>query len=192
MQPGWLKQYFHQHVDHQHVDVSRRDFVKSGFVAGVAAGVAAGAAGSAEQAEAQTYINPLGGQWWPSSWGAQDVRGANNRITPAKVVEAARLIKTGKVYQLGRLLEKGIPLFGERLGAHVVLPGTPTGGRSASTTSTITTSYSWERSARSGLSSTVSAISAWSPATARSVTTTACRRTRSAAPTASRSSVSNT
>src|SRR5881409_304865 len=72
MQPGWLKQYFHQHVDHQHVDVSRRDFVKSGFVAGVAAGVAAGAAGSAEQAEAQTYINPLGGQWWPSSWGAQD------------------------------------------------------------------------------------------------------------------------
>src|SRR6267378_3255891 len=87
MQPGWLKQYFHQHVDPQHVDVSRRDFVKSGFVAGVAAGVAAGAAGSAEQAEAQTYIYPL-----------------------------------------GRVLEKGIPLFGERLGAHVVLPGTPTGG----------------------------------------------------------------
>ncbi len=128
MQPGWLKQYFHPHVDPQHVDVSRRDFVKSGFVAGVAAGVAAGAAGSAEQAEAQTYINPLGGQWWPSSWGAQDVRGANNRITPAKVLEAAHLIKTGKIYQLGRVLEKGIPLFGERLGAHVVLPGTPTGG----------------------------------------------------------------
>src|SRR5947207_14198677 len=106
MQPGRLTQYFPRHVDHQHVDVSRRDFVKSGFVAGVAAGVAAGAAGSAEQAEAQTYINPLGGQWWPSSWGAQDVRGANNRITPAKVLEAAHLIKTGKIYQLGRRSEE--------------------------------------------------------------------------------------
>src|SRR5712691_7912373 len=72
--------------------------------------------------------NPISGQWWPSPWGPNDERGANNRITPAKVLEAARLIKTGKVYQLGRVLEKGIPLFGERLGAHVVLPGTPTGG----------------------------------------------------------------
>src|SRR2546427_8117726 len=179
MQPGWLKQYFHQHVDPQHVDVSRRDFVKSGFVAGVAAGVAAGAAGSAEQAEAQTYINPLGGQWWPSSWGAQDVRGANNRITPQKVLEAARLIKTGKVYQLGFVLEKGIPLFGERLGAHVVLPGTPTGGRSASTTSTITTSSSWARSGRSDPSSTAWATSEWWRATARSAITTAFRRKRS-------------
>src|SRR5881396_2335042 len=156
MQPGWLKQYFHQHVDHQHVDVSRRDFVKSGFVAGVAAGVAAGAAGSAEQAEAQTYINTLGGQWWPSSWGAQDVRGANNRITPAKVLEAAHLIKTGKIYQLGRVLEKGIPLFGERLGAHVCCRARRRAARSATTSCTTTTSCSSERSARSALSSTAS------------------------------------
>src|SRR2546422_5409177 len=94
MQPGWLKQYFHQHVDPQHVDVSRRDFVKSGFVAGVAAGGAAGAAGSAEQAEAQTYINPLGGQWGPASWGAPDGRGANNPIPPAKRLEGAAPIQT--------------------------------------------------------------------------------------------------
>lgn len=126
MQPGWLNQHFHQQID-----VSRREFVKSGFVTGMAAGMAAGGvAGSAEDAEAQTqtFNNPLAGRWWPSPFGAQDVRGANNRITPQKVLEAARLIKTGKIYQLGRVLEKGIPLFGERLGAHVVLPGTPTGG----------------------------------------------------------------
>ena len=43
-------------------------------------------------------------------------------------MEAAQLIKTGKIYPLGRVLEKGIPLFGERLGAHVVIPGGPTGG----------------------------------------------------------------
>ena len=62
MQPGWLNQYFHQHVD-----VSRRDFVKSSFVAGVATGMAAGAvSGTATDAEAQAFTNPLGNQWWPS------------------------------------------------------------------------------------------------------------------------------
>jgi len=141
MQPGWLKEYFKPQDDGagEHAvddrsetprcgDVSRRDFVASGFVAGVAAGMAAGSvAGEVARAEAQT-ANPLATRWWPGPWGAQDQRGANNRMTPAKVMEAARLIKTGKVYQLGRVLEKGIPLFGERFGAHLVLPGTPTGG----------------------------------------------------------------
>src|SRR5882672_1868934 len=105
MQSGWLHEHYAE-------DVSRRDFVKGGFVAGMAAGMAAGAvAGSADPAAAQTFNNPLSGQWWPGPWGPQDVRGANNRITPQKVLEAARLIKTGKIYQLGRVLEKGIPLF---------------------------------------------------------------------------------
>lgn len=136
MQPGWLDQYFHQHVDgacgqeHAAADtgaVSRRDFVKSSMVAGVAAGMAtAQAAGPAEAQQA--FKNPLANQWWPSPWGAQDQRGACNRITPQKVLEAARLIKTGKIYPLGRVLQRGIPVFGERLGAHIVIPGTPTGG----------------------------------------------------------------
>jgi kynurenine formamidase len=139
MQPGWLKEFWRQQdeqetpasaaVDAPENGVSRRSFVTSGFVAGVAAGVAAG---QVAQAQAQTPAkpNPLSGagNWWPSPWGPQDQRGANNRMTPAKVLEAARLIKTGKIYQLGRVLEKGIPLFGERLGAHVVIPGSPTGG----------------------------------------------------------------
>jgi hypothetical protein len=197
MQPGWPNQYFkpQEGVDGEQTgerqdetdpagDVSRRDFVKSGFVAGVAAGMAAGSvAGNVVGAQAQT-ANPVGNQWWPSPWGPQDQRGANNRMTPAKALEAAKLIKTGKVYQLGFVLEKGIPLFGERLGAHVVLPGTPTAGRSASTTSTITTSSSWARSGRSDPSSTAWATLEWSRATARSATTTVSRRRRSAAPTA--------
>jgi kynurenine formamidase len=132
MQPGWLKEFFAPQPEEPadgdgDGSVSRRDFVKSGVVAGVAAGMAAGEIVAARAAEAQT-ANPLGGQWWPSPWGAKDERGANNRITPAKVMEAARLIKTGKVYPLGRVLERGIPLFGERLGGHVVIPGGPTGG----------------------------------------------------------------
>jgi kynurenine formamidase len=137
MQPGWLKQYYHQHVvgeaehgtEQEGHEVSRRDFVKTGFVTGVAAGMAvAQATGGATPAQAQTFANPLATQWWPGPWGPQDEQGAGRRITPAKVLEAAKLIKTGKVYPLGRVLEKGIPVFGERLGAHVVIPGTPTGG----------------------------------------------------------------
>jgi kynurenine formamidase len=140
MQPEWLRQYFAQHVgpcSHAgHPDsppdggaaagVSRRDFVKSSFAAGLAAGAAAGGVvAQARPAEAQA--NPMGRDWWPSPWGPTDERGANNRITPAKVLEAARLIKTGKTYQLGMTLEAGIPLFGARH-VSITIPGGPTGG----------------------------------------------------------------
>ena len=165
MQPGWLKEFFAPQPEEPadgdgDGSVSRRDFVKSGVVAGVAAGMAAGEIVAARAAEAQT-ANPLGGQWWPSPWGAKDERGANNRITQAKVMEAARLIKTGKVYPLGRVLERGIPLFGERLGGHVVIPAGRQAGRSALTSSTTTMSCSWGRSGKLARSSTVSATSAW-------------------------------
>jgi kynurenine formamidase len=58
--------------------------------------------------------NPLGKSWWPSPWGATDERGAANRLTPGKVLEAVRLIKSGKIYQLGRPYEQGMPHFGSR------------------------------------------------------------------------------
>lgn len=65
--------------------------------------------------------------WWPSEWGADDERGAANRLTPAKVLEAAALITTGRVYSLGRTYERGMPLFGDRHYS-LTLPGAPTGG----------------------------------------------------------------
>jgi kynurenine formamidase len=52
--------------------------------------------------------------WYPSRWGAGDQRGAANRITPAKVLEARNLITRGAVYQLGRTYEAGMPVFGTR------------------------------------------------------------------------------
>ena len=55
---------------------------------------------------------PIGSRWWPSEWGPDDQRGAANRITPEKVIEAAKLIKTGKVYHVGQVYEKGMPLVG--------------------------------------------------------------------------------
>ena len=112
MQSGWLRQFFHQHdaqcghgVEADATaevkaddDVSRRDFVKTGVVAGVAAGMAAGTiVAQTSQAQAQP-ANPMGRDWWPSRWGAADEKGAYNRQTPAKAMEAARLIKTGKIY----------------------------------------------------------------------------------------------
>lgn len=52
--------------------------------------------------------------WFPSRWGAADQRGAANRLTPAKALEARDAIKTGVVYQLGRTYESGMPMVGTR------------------------------------------------------------------------------
>jgi kynurenine formamidase len=53
-------------------------------------------------------------RWYPSRWGADDQRGAANRLTPAKVLEAKNLITKGAVYQLGHVYEPGMPMFGSR------------------------------------------------------------------------------
>src|SRR5262249_19841122 len=126
MQSDWLRQFSGK--DSKDSDVSRRQFVQGGLVAGVAAGVA-----GAQVAQAQTPAAPAGGdtpigpKWWPSRWGAQDQAGASNWMTPQKVLAAVKLIKTGKIYNLDHVYEPGIPLFGARVWA-LRIPGTPTGG----------------------------------------------------------------
>ena len=145
MQVEWLKRYMtqqHQGCQHEHAaeaedaateqddsGVSRRDFVKTGVAAGMAAGMAAGhVIGNPDKAEAAAHWDfPLGAQWWPSEWGPEDEAGASNRITPSKVLEAASLIRQGKVYRLGMVLEAGVPLFGARH-VSITIPGGPTGG----------------------------------------------------------------
>jgi hypothetical protein len=52
-------------------------------------------------------------RWYPSRWGADDQRGAANRLTPAKALEARDQIKQGAVYQLGRVYEPGMPISAE-------------------------------------------------------------------------------
>jgi kynurenine formamidase len=64
---------------------------------------------------AYNLVGPVEAQrWYPSKWGAEDQRGAANRMTPAKTLEARDLIKQGMVYQLGRVYESGMPMFGTR------------------------------------------------------------------------------
>jgi kynurenine formamidase len=65
--------------------------------------------------------------WWPSRWGQGDQAGASNWITPEKVLDAAKLIRDGKIYRLGRRYEAGMPLFGTRTFS-MTIPGGPTGG----------------------------------------------------------------
>ncbi|MCI0377175.1 MAG: cyclase family protein [Gemmataceae bacterium] len=76
---------------------------------------------------AQEPQTPIGPVWWPSPWGAKDERGAANRLTAERVKSAASLIRDGKIYQLGRLYEHGMPLPGKRHFS-LTIPGSPTGG----------------------------------------------------------------
>jgi kynurenine formamidase len=51
------------------------------------------------------------GHWWPSRYGAGDQAGALNEITPAEVLEAVRLVRQGRVYDLAHVLDQDIPAF---------------------------------------------------------------------------------
>jgi kynurenine formamidase len=49
--------------------------------------------------------------WWPSKYGPDDQAGALNEITPGKVLEAVRLVRQGRVYDLAHVLHQDIPAF---------------------------------------------------------------------------------
>jgi kynurenine formamidase len=76
------------------------------------------------QADAQTREK---GPWWPSQWGPDDQAGASNRITPAKILDSIQLVKTGKVYDIGQVYDRDMPLYEGRTYA-MFIPSSPTGG----------------------------------------------------------------
>ena len=61
-------------------------------------------------ASAQTWKPPADNQRCPSKWGAGDQRGSANHMKPATVLKAARLIQTGEVFELGRVLSPSMPM----------------------------------------------------------------------------------
>jgi kynurenine formamidase len=59
----------------------------------------------ASLAAAQTWAPPADAARCPSKWGAGDERGSMNLMTPARVLSATRLIRTGEVIELGQTLD---------------------------------------------------------------------------------------
>ena len=49
--------------------------------------------------------------WYPSKYGPDDQIGALNEVTPAKIVQAAQLVKAGKTYDLSHILDESVPAF---------------------------------------------------------------------------------
>ena len=46
------------------------------------------------------FSGAFAADWYPSKWGQDDEIGAANLLSPALVIKAAKLITTGKVYQI--------------------------------------------------------------------------------------------
>ncbi len=111
----------------QGVDEDRRAFLTAGLVGGaVAAGTLVAGVAQAQQVAQAPALSSA--PWWPHpKWGKDDVAGASNWITPAKVLDTVKLIKDGKIYRIGRVYESGMPKFGERAFT-LRIPGGPTGG----------------------------------------------------------------
>ncbi|MDA0272458.1 MAG: cyclase family protein [Proteobacteria bacterium] len=65
-----------------------------------------------------------------SEWGPHDQIGAANRITEMSVLEAAKLVKTGKTYSLGLTIDANTPAFAPRsLSLTIVQPNQQEGAR---------------------------------------------------------------
>jgi kynurenine formamidase len=52
--------------------------------------------------------------WFPSKYGADDTLGAINELSPEGVLEAVKLVKTGKTYALGVETGRKTPVYGTR------------------------------------------------------------------------------
>ncbi|HEX6700713.1 MAG TPA: cyclase family protein [Gaiellaceae bacterium] len=49
--------------------------------------------------------------WWPSAFGADDQLGMLNHVTPEKRLAALRLVRDGRLYDLGHVLDEHVPVF---------------------------------------------------------------------------------
>ncbi|MEH2539246.1 MULTISPECIES: cyclase family protein [unclassified Bradyrhizobium] len=71
--------------------------------------------GSVAAALALTFITPaFAADWFPSKYGLKDEMGAANILTPDVVLNATKLVKTGKAYPLAVPIDKNLPAFRHR------------------------------------------------------------------------------
>ena len=96
-----------------------------------------------------TFAAPVSAQWrppadaerCPSKWGATDQRGAGNHMKPETVLRAARLIRTGEVFELGRVLKADMPFsVGRRFVMDTKRPTLTTGANRRGSNEEIVTS----------------------------------------------------
>ncbi len=81
---------------------------------------------SAAFAQPSWASNP---DWCKSKYGPNDEKGAGNLLTPALALEAAKLVRTGKTYQLGEETNSKTPAFGTRtFNIMIQQPGQAHGG----------------------------------------------------------------
>lgn len=69
---------------------------------------------AAPAAHAQSWSMPSRDERCPSKWGAGDERGSANHMGPETVLRATRLIRQGRVIDLGQVLSSDMPLGGTR------------------------------------------------------------------------------
>jgi kynurenine formamidase len=68
------------------------------------------------------------GTWYPTRYGAEDENGTMNEVTSAKVIEAVKAVKEGKIYDLGKNYDDNTPVRGIRYWHNRVLASSsPTG-----------------------------------------------------------------
>jgi kynurenine formamidase len=94
-------------------DAEKKSLREEEMRATYAATIALGAALLAGPAMAQ--------DWTKSKWGPDDEIGAANLITPESVMQAAKLVKTGKTYNLGIIVDPTVPAFAPRTMSITVL-----------------------------------------------------------------------
>ena len=54
----------------------------------------------------------MANNWYPSRWGADDVLGSFNLVTPSSIIAALSLAREGKVYDLSHILDQDMPVPG--------------------------------------------------------------------------------
>ena len=66
---------------------------------------------SVSPSTAARAVTSASGPWWPSPFGADDQLGMLNHIDDAKRAQALSLVREGRLYDLGRVLDERAPVF---------------------------------------------------------------------------------
>jgi kynurenine formamidase len=66
---------------------------------------------STQTAASGAHVAALADRWWPSPFGADDQAGMLNHVDDAKRLAALGLVREGRMYDLGRILDESVPVF---------------------------------------------------------------------------------